>query len=521
MTISFEIERPRAYSYIRFSTPEQERGDSFRRQSEKAAQYALKHGLDLVDDGQFFDRGVSGYNGDNAATGALSAFRRAVEDGEVPSGSFLLIENLDRFSRQQAWRATAALAEIVKLGIRIVSLQDDREYSEATLDEDPHAMLLLTVGFMRAHDESRTKSLRVREAWGKKQGAATSEKKPMTKRLPAWLALSEDRTTIIPIPEKVEVIRRIFREALKGAGQHRIAHLLNQEGVPPFGDGERRAELWHRSYVKKVLENPAVIGTFTPHSTRRVGVKKVKDALAPIPGYFPTIISPNDFKRVNEARSDNPAPRMRAESGEVSNVLAGLAECPLCASRMTRVNKGRKGGTPYLVCTKAKGGAGCEYKQVKLDLVENAIRHAGPRSLVHDVPSGDTGLDEQIAAAQRNWDGVSTSIANIAEEIATGNKSPALRRRLAEYERMLGEIEDQREEWSRLASRGNKRAIARAVKGLETVFADGRATVTSVNKALHEAFARVVVDHRRGLLAFGWKHGGEPTLVPYDIADSE
>jgi len=520
MTHSAELDRPKAYSYVRFSTPEQERGDSFRRQTALATEWAAKNDVDL-DDSSYQDLGVSAYSGDNAETGMLGEFREAVRIGAVAQGSYLLIEGLDRLSRDKPRKAVRLLEDICESGIHVVTLADGKVYSTDALDNEPMAFMWAFMVAIRANEESATKSRRVREAWGRKKEAAAADKKPMTKRLPAWLALSDDRTTIVPIPEKVEVIRRIFREALKGAGQHRIAHMLNREGVPPFGDGERRAELWHRSYVKKVLENPAVVGTFTPHSTRRVGGKKVKDALAPIPGYFPAIISPSDFKRVNEARSDSPAPRMRADRGEVSNVLAGLAKCPVCASTMTRVNKGRTGGTPYLVCTKAKSGAGCEYKQVKLDLVENAIRHAGTRSLVHDVPSGDSGLDEQITAAQRNWDGVSASIANIAEEIATGNKSPALRRRLAEYERMLGEIEDQREELSRLASRGNKRAIARAVKGLETVFADDRATVTSVNTALREAFARVVVDHRRGLLAFDWKHGGEPTLVPYDIADHD
>ena len=39
----------RAYSYIRFSTPEQLKGDSLRRQLETSRAYAEKHGL-LLDD---------------------------------------------------------------------------------------------------------------------------------------------------------------------------------------------------------------------------------------------------------------------------------------------------------------------------------------------------------------------------------------------------------------------------------------------------------------------------------------
>jgi DNA invertase Pin-like site-specific DNA recombinase len=35
--------RPKAYSYIRFSTPEQAAGDSLRRQTAKAREYAARH----------------------------------------------------------------------------------------------------------------------------------------------------------------------------------------------------------------------------------------------------------------------------------------------------------------------------------------------------------------------------------------------------------------------------------------------------------------------------------------------
>ena len=39
--------RPRAYSYIRFSSPEQARGDSRRRQIEASRAYADEHGLEM------------------------------------------------------------------------------------------------------------------------------------------------------------------------------------------------------------------------------------------------------------------------------------------------------------------------------------------------------------------------------------------------------------------------------------------------------------------------------------------
>ncbi len=95
-----EPRKPRAYSYLRFSTPEQRHGDSFRRQTDAAAKYAAKHGLMLDDSLRLADEGVSAFRGKNAATGKLSEFLEHVESGEVPKGSYLLVENLDRITRQ-------------------------------------------------------------------------------------------------------------------------------------------------------------------------------------------------------------------------------------------------------------------------------------------------------------------------------------------------------------------------------------------------------------------------------------
>jgi hypothetical protein len=51
----------RAYSYIRFSTPEQLKGGSLRRQAELTAKYALEHNLNLDESLTFRDLGVSAF----------------------------------------------------------------------------------------------------------------------------------------------------------------------------------------------------------------------------------------------------------------------------------------------------------------------------------------------------------------------------------------------------------------------------------------------------------------------------
>ena len=97
--------QPKAYSYLRFSTPEQMRGDSYRRQTEMAERYAAKHGLTLDRELRMADEGISAFRAKNVRQGALGRFLRAIDDELVPEGSFLLVENLDRVSRASPWDA--------------------------------------------------------------------------------------------------------------------------------------------------------------------------------------------------------------------------------------------------------------------------------------------------------------------------------------------------------------------------------------------------------------------------------
>ena len=180
-----------AYSYLLFSTPEQQNGDSFRRQSSMAASYAGRHGLELDEELTFHDLGRSAFRGQNLAeAGRLADFLEAVHSGLVARGSVLLVEQLDRISRQSARKALRALESIVDAGVAVVTLNDERAYTATSLDEDPMDLLVAILTFMRANEESATKARRVKAAWEAKRQAASTTL--LTKRAPSWLKISAD-----------------------------------------------------------------------------------------------------------------------------------------------------------------------------------------------------------------------------------------------------------------------------------------------------------------------------------------
>src|SRR5262249_498119 len=154
----------------------------------------------------------------NVKTGALRAFLDAVEGGVIPKGSFLLVESLDRVSRDDILAAQAAFLDIINSGVTLVTLVDGRSYSPATVVAHPTDRIISLLTMTRANDESVAKGRRLAAAWHGKREKASKEGKPLTKLCPGWLRLSEDRARYEVIPERAEVVQRIFQLTLEGIG---------------------------------------------------------------------------------------------------------------------------------------------------------------------------------------------------------------------------------------------------------------------------------------------------------------
>ena len=148
-----------------------------------------------------------------------------------------------------------------------MTLADKREYARDTITGTD--LIISIVIMMRGNEESTTKSRRVADAYERKRtdAAQRTERRPFTRMLPAWLRWNGEAKLIEAVPERAAVLQSLFEKASEGWGQHRLAQWLNEEGIGTWGGlgRQRKAQQWHRSYVKKLLTNSAVVGTFTPH----------------------------------------------------------------------------------------------------------------------------------------------------------------------------------------------------------------------------------------------------------------
>jgi DNA invertase Pin-like site-specific DNA recombinase len=356
-----------AISYTRFSTPEQAKGDSLRRQLEATEAYCAQRGLVLDKSLSFRDAGVSGFTGANRESGSLRDFLDAVRAGTITPGSHLIIESLDRLSRERPFEALALFQEIVRANITIHTMMDRQEYSLASIEHNPMQLMMSFSTMIRAHEESAHKSLRLAASWEQKRKHINDEK--MTARTRAWLRVSPDRKTFITIPDRVAVVQRVYAESADGIGKRKIAERLNREGIKPFGRGDG----WHHSYIQKLLDDEAVIGRFQPcrmQKGRRVPVGE------PVIDYYPPIIDAATFVRAQEARARRTNEVAAGRKGlTYSNLLSGLAVCADCMGSMTFRDKGPppKGGR-YLACDNAARGRGCVNRtHFRYDLLEAAL----------------------------------------------------------------------------------------------------------------------------------------------------
>jgi DNA invertase Pin-like site-specific DNA recombinase len=360
----------KAYSYIRMSTDNQLKGDSLRRQLEASENYAKNNQLELEDtiDGiPLKDIGVSAFKGKNTHKGVLSVFLEALDQGKIEKNSVLLIESLDRLSRDRISEAIPQFINILNNDIEIVTLADNQKYTKEIINQNPGAMFVSLGVMFRANEESEIKSKRLIAAWANKRSNSFS--KVLTRNCPAWLNYSDSLKEFEVIKERGEVVKLIIQMCINTCGFYRIAKHLNENKVPVFGKGK----IWRISYIKKIVINPATYGLFQPH--HYVEGKRVKIG-SPVIDYFPKVIDEEKYLLAQSAVERRNVNGKGRKGLSFTNLFAGITYCGLCGFRMmVRDRGGAHKSSKYLLCNNNLVKAGCLMNGWNLNDFQNKIFH--------------------------------------------------------------------------------------------------------------------------------------------------
>lgn len=366
---------PTAYIYRRFSTDEQEHGSGETLVRQKLACEAIiaKHGW-TVAGAPLTDKGKSAYKGEHLQpTAELGKFVERVASSEIPRGSVLVAERLDRLSRRPVGEAMAWIYSLTAAGI-LIALADTGEVFGA--DQDLGSFLSTAIRAGVSHEESRKKSDSTNKSkrilWGHAE-ARTGKWVNLANKLPSWLEREPTLDGFIVDEERADVVRMIYEMSANGVGVNTITVHLNGTGVRPFAKAIKhvnRPHQWGRSGVRQLLTSPNVEGDFRPATGAHKG--------RVIHGFYPRIV---DADVVARARADLTARRKVAGKGAASgsnNLFAGITTCGECGRRAalsTSVQKGR----PYAYirceaagekrCNNRNGYAYLAFENTVLDLM--------------------------------------------------------------------------------------------------------------------------------------------------------
>ncbi|MBK1815728.1 recombinase family protein [Luteolibacter yonseiensis] len=321
------VEGPkRAYSYIRFSSKKQAKGSSLSRQLEKTRKYCRERGLLLDESMSYQDLGVSAWKGMNLDDrNGLGQLVAACQDGLIPPGSAIVVEAMDRISRQRPRRVSTLLGrfldefrvEIHLIGIEKVLLPDVPTAAEEGMDLMYIAMLA-----SRAAEEQETKSDRLKAAFERKRrkvadGTKLMETKPG--KMPWWIVYNGK--SLESPPDRAEVVRSIYLWTADGVTAPEIARRLQASGIPTW---RPVTKIWTSARVRDLVRSRAPEGILseTPKTA-------VSGLTYEVPGYYPKLVDADIAERARAAMTANRRQagrphEIRAEGERPINILRGL-----------------------------------------------------------------------------------------------------------------------------------------------------------------------------------------------------
>jgi DNA invertase Pin-like site-specific DNA recombinase len=305
---------------------------------------------------RFVDKGVSAWRGKNREEGELGKLLKVVQPGEI-----IILEALDRWSRQDPCDSVIALRKHIERGVgfyfgsvgRVVNAENYRELR-----------IVLNVQAELAAQYSERNSFRIREAMKRQREMIVAEGTLGFGRLPGWLKWSDkpkvkERKPVI-VPDKAEAVKTVYRLYLEGKGVQAIATAMR--GVPPISCHKRSN--WNSTFIYQLLKSRSVLGEHTPSKT---------------PGIFPVIIGEGEFFRVQQRMQTNKHQTASPRTAN-ANLFSGLVKCSVCGHPLTRqtVARGLK-RYAYLICSgRLRDVQGCkcasgDFHSIRYEIFENSF----------------------------------------------------------------------------------------------------------------------------------------------------
>ena len=317
-----------AYSYRRFSSRQQSDGSSLQRQLEMAQEVCAAQGWQLVDLPP--DAGVSAYKvkaGDglfaaNMHKGNLGNFLERAERGEIKRGSILIIEKLDRFSRNYYDLVFPVWLNLLQSGIEIYSCVSRTHYTLETIRRNPMMAGMALIEMANANEYSSGMASRVSKAFAIRIAEASKGKKMcLGSWTPRWIDFTGSKKGEegkFSLNAKAETVRRVVNEYIGGMSMSLIARGLARDNVPNLKHGK-----WSQGTVHQILQSECIVG----HAT----VKGVR-----LERYYPPAITDEVYQQLRAKLADNVNRKGgNPKSDKILSLFRNRVKCAKCGGNVT------------------------------------------------------------------------------------------------------------------------------------------------------------------------------------------
>lgn len=254
--IKVQAIKKKVCAYVRVSTEHERQNDSLENQMQYYESFIINNPeYEYV--GVFSDKGITGFSDKRPG------FQQMLKLCREKKIDLIITKSISRFARN-----TTIMLEVVRelkaLGVAILFEKENIN----TLFEDGEFMLTILSSF--AQEESKNVSDNLK--WRARKKFQQGELIINTNR---FLGYSKDRYGDLIIDQKeARLVKKIYKDYLKGKGVDTIAKELNMNGVPTVGNKQ-----WHGKTILGILRNEKYKGDailqkyYTPENLKRQSIR--------------------------------------------------------------------------------------------------------------------------------------------------------------------------------------------------------------------------------------------------------
>jgi DNA invertase Pin-like site-specific DNA recombinase len=332
--------------------------------------------IELVD--EYVDDGYSGINFDNRPS-----FNRMLFDIENGKINCVIVKDLSRFGRDYIEVGRYLERYFPNNNVRFISINDNIDSLKQALDMIVPIKNIFNENYSKDISKKVTTAFQIRQERGDYIGSYAAygyNKNP------------KDKHKLVIDEYPASIIKRIFSMYIEGMSKHKIANVLNDEGVlcpsaykksvfENYVNGRTKNDLYAWSYntVSDILSKELYIGNMVQryqksNGIRTKGVKTKKDERIIVKNTHEPIIDLTTWNKAQNLINKN---KGKTYDTRETSALSGFVICGDCGKRMSKYytyfSKGKK--VFYFACASYRryGKNVCTKHTIRYDKLEEVI----------------------------------------------------------------------------------------------------------------------------------------------------